>query len=108
MLKERQTLQGQGRHPARPAATDLRRQTAGGRPNSLGLQHPEGHSRRFWGQGLGFSSGLKSFAIFEVFKGLKGFTGEKPVALRTKESSPGPVPTQPPFPFAGRLFRAKP
>ena len=34
--------EGQGGHPARPAATDLRRQTAGGRSNSLGLQHPEG------------------------------------------------------------------
>ncbi|RMJ20518.1 ubiquitin, partial [Aspergillus sp. HF37] len=33
---------GQGRDPARPAAPDLCRQAAGGRPHALGLQHPEG------------------------------------------------------------------
>merc|ERR1711865_287311 len=33
---------GQGGHPARPAASDLRRQAAGGRPHAVGLQHPEG------------------------------------------------------------------
>jgi len=32
----------QGRHPARPATPDLRRQAARRRPNPLGLQHPEG------------------------------------------------------------------
>ena len=30
------------RHPARPAAPDLCRQAAGGRPHAGGLQHPEG------------------------------------------------------------------
>merc|ERR1712227_375622 len=33
---------GQGGHPARPAAPDLRRQAARGRPHPVGLQHPEG------------------------------------------------------------------
>ncbi|CAK0818355.1 unnamed protein product [Prorocentrum cordatum] len=32
---------GQGGHPAGPAAPDLRRQAAGGRPHAVGLQHPE-------------------------------------------------------------------
>merc|ERR1712072_1571694 len=33
---------GQGGHPSRSAASDLRRQAARGRPHPLGLQHPEG------------------------------------------------------------------
>ncbi|CAN0364712.1 unnamed protein product, partial [Ectocarpus sp. 12 AP-2014] len=33
---------GQGGHPPGPAAFDLRRQAAGGRPHPVGLQHPEG------------------------------------------------------------------
>merc|ERR1712176_376211 len=33
---------GQGGHPARPAAPDLRGQAARGRPHPRGLQHPEG------------------------------------------------------------------
>ena len=33
---------GQGGHPARPAAPDLRGQAARGRPHAVGLQHPEG------------------------------------------------------------------
>ena len=33
---------GQRGHPARPAASDLRRQAAGGRPHSVRLQHPKG------------------------------------------------------------------
>lgn len=32
----------QGGYPARPAASDLRRQAARGRPHAVGLQHPEG------------------------------------------------------------------
>merc|ERR1712022_106318 len=33
---------GQGGHPPGPAAPDLRREAAGGRPHTPGLQHPEG------------------------------------------------------------------
>ena len=33
---------GQGGHPSRPAAPDLRGQAARGRPHARGLQHPEG------------------------------------------------------------------
>merc|ERR1712110_706118 len=38
----KQKIQDKGGHPAGAAAPDLRRQTAGGRPHSAGLQHPEG------------------------------------------------------------------
>ncbi len=42
------THRRQGRHPSRPAASDLRRQATRGWPYPLRLQHPEGVNSPLW------------------------------------------------------------